>query len=195
MGMQLSSARRRLPTWSDRLPGGLFFDEAPHLIYLMQHFLGQLEVEGAWMTRAKDSGPTPERMEVRFQGARGRGYLTMWFDAPLSEWLLVLACTRSVLIVDLFRDLLGRLPPERAHNARDVLGASFVSTLQLWKGIGVSGARMLGRRLLYGHDLLIRRFLDAVVDEGPPPVTPEDGWRVVALMEEALRQSSQPVEA
>jgi predicted dehydrogenase len=36
MGIQLSSWRRRLPTWYGTLPGGLFFDEAPHLLYLMQ---------------------------------------------------------------------------------------------------------------------------------------------------------------
>ena len=38
--LQLSNPRRRLPDWYDDLPLGLFFDESPHLLYLLRHFAG-----------------------------------------------------------------------------------------------------------------------------------------------------------
>ena len=192
MGVQLSSWRRRLPVWLDDLQGGLFFDEAPHLLYLMRHFLGDLRVEQAWRTsEGKDSPLKTERMEVRLQGVQGAGYLTMWFGAPFSEWLFILFCSRAVLVLDLFRDILIYSPPEQAHNAGDILTSSARGTLQLWRRIGTSGMRYVCGRLFYGHDLLIKRFLDAVINGNEPPVSPRDGWEVVALMEEILRRSSQ----
>ena len=70
MGIQLSSWRRRLPTWFNGLPGGLFFDEAPHLLYLMRYALGDLSVESAWLD--SNDGPQPsERIEARLKGDRG----------------------------------------------------------------------------------------------------------------------------
>jgi predicted dehydrogenase len=192
MGIQLSSWRRRLPTWYGTLPGGLFFDEAPHLLYLMQRFLGHLEVEHAWQTTPKDQSQSlSERVEARLAGAYGAGYLTMWSGAPLSEWLFVLCCSRAVLVIDLFRDILVHLPPEKAHNASDVLGVTINGTSQAWRGVWSSGVRLIRRRQFYGHDRLVQAFLDSVVDGTPSPTTAQDGWQVVGIMESILHHASQ----
>ena len=191
MGVQLSSWRRRLPAWFDDLPGGLFFDEAPHLLYLMRYFLGDLSVEQAWRTGGSDGSPLRmERMEARLHGARGAGYLTMWFGAPFSEWVFILFCSRAVLVLDIFRDILVYLPPEKAHNARDVLRSSLQGTLKFLGGVGTSGLRSVRGQLFYGHDLLVEQFLDAVINSQDPPVSARDGWEVVALIEEVLRRTS-----
>lgn len=188
MGVQLSSWQRRLPSWRNDIPGGLFFDEAPHLLYLMQHFLGKLAVEQAW--HSGQERETSSRMEARLTGSRGEAYLTMWTGAPLSEWVFILFCSRSVLVFDLFRDILIHLPPEQAHNARDVLRTARTGTLQLWEGIGASGIRSARGKLFFGHDLLIRRFLDAVRRGEKSPVPPAHGWQVVALIEDILHKTS-----
>ena len=193
MGIQLSSWRRRLPTWFSSLPGGLFFDEAPHLLYLMRYALGDLSVESAWLG-SNDGPPRSERIEARLLGDRGNAYLTMWSGAPLSEWLLVLFCTRAVLVVDIFRDILINLPPEHGHGSRDVVGQVLRGTSQMWSGMWSSGMRLMRGTLLYGHDVLIRQFLDAVITGGPPPVTARDGYEVVALMEDILSRGHDRVE-
>jgi predicted dehydrogenase len=195
MGLQLSSSRRRLPTWFNDLPGGLFFDEAPHFLYLMRYFLGKLRVEQAWHTSGgRDLPPGTGRTEARLQGAHGDGYLIMWFGAPFSEWLFILFCSQAVLILDLFRDILVHLPPERAHQARDVLKMSLGGTLRFWRGISTSGIRATCGRLAYGHDRLIGQFLEAVSGGGKPPTQAQDGWQVVALMEEILRRSQEGIQ-
>lgn len=188
MGIQLSSWRRRLPAWFEDLPGGLFFDEAPHLLYLMQHFLGDLSLEKAWQTG--EAGDLSHRMEARLQSPQGTSYLTMWFGAPFSEWLLVLFCSRAVLVLDLFRDVLVHLPPEDGHNAIDVLKTSLRGTFRFWSGIGTSGLQSVRKQFLFGHDLLIKQFLDAVIDRKDPPVSTREGWEVIFLIEEMLGQSS-----
>ena len=190
MGVQMSSTRRRLPEWHARLPGGLFFDEAPHLLYLMRHFLGELEVEGAWSAKGggTNRGGATERIEARLQGELAPAYLVSWSAAPLSEWYLLLCCTRAVLAIDLFRDTLISLPPERAHNARDVVCSAAQRTIQLWAGIAATGVRTLSGRQFFGADELDRRFVDSVEGGSEPPVAAGDGRRVVDLIEQILRR-------
>ena len=190
MGVQMSSPRRRLPEWFDRLPGGLFFDEAPHLLYLMRNFVGEIEVQDAWSAGDPDTngrGPM-ERIEARLRGELAPAYLTSWFNAPLSEWYLLLCCARAVLAIDLFRDTLIWLPPERAHNARDVVASAARRTIQTWAGIASTGVRTLCGRQFFGVDELDRRFVDAVERGGEPPVTARDGSRVVGLIEQILHR-------
>ena len=188
MGVQMSSSRRRLPDWFARLPGGLFFDEAPHLLYLMQHFLGDVRVEDAWRAQTRGAGVGGDHIEARLRGGLASAYLTSWSGAPLSEWYLVLCCTEAVLAIDLFRDTLVSLPPERAHDARDVVASAARRTIQLWAGIASTGARTLRGRQFFGADELDRRFIDSVETGCDPPATARDGWRVVALIEEILRR-------
>lgn len=194
MGIQISSSRRRLPTWINDIPGGLFFDESPHLLYLMRHFLGDLEIQHAWHTiDPNNSSSETDRVEARLLGRHGSAYLTMWSGAPFSEWLFVLFCTQGVLVLDLFRDVLLHLPPEKGHNARDVLKQSMIGTIGLWHGIGASGAQAVRKQFLFGHDLLIQQFLDAVINGKESPVSARDGWRVVAHIEDILQYRDRPI--
>jgi predicted dehydrogenase len=190
-GVQLSSWRRRLPDWFDRLPGGLFFDESPHLIYLMREFLGELDVESAWTSSAGSDTSNPfEHTVAGLRGERADGLLTVWSGAPFSEWYLALICTNSVLVIDLFRDTLMELPAERGHNMRDVIGISLSGTLQHWAGTIGSGARILTGRGSYGHNRLIEQFVAAVQGRGDPPTTADDGWRTVQVIESVLGKAS-----
>lgn len=189
LGLQLSSYRRRLPAWYPDLPGGLAFDEAPHLLYLMQHFLGELTLEARW-----HQGPDAAHQitEAKLRGPRGGGYLNIWLGAPFSEWLFTLYCSRAVLVIDLFRDLLLVLPPETAHRGREVLAAAGWATARFWRGLVASGWRSLGGRLLFGHDCLVSAFIDAVFHGKPSPVAAADGWRVVALAEQIWGRPEAP---
>ena len=193
IGLQLSSPRRRLPSWYEDLPGGLFFDEAPHLLYLMRRFLGELTVEDAWHSQPTGSSDVFERREARLKGEHGEGQMSVWLGSPLSEWLLALICSRKVLVLDLFRDVLITLPGERAHDTRDVLRSAATGTWQLWKGMAETGMRRVGRRAFYGHDVLVQRFVDSVAGRERPPVGAEDGWKVVKLMEDILARSAEGV--
>jgi len=189
-GVQLSSWSRRLPTWYEDLPGGLFFDEAPHLLYLMRDFVGELDVVSAWRDqRNSPSGQPVERTEAQLVGERGDATLSMTTGAPLSEWYVGLICEKKILIIDLFRDILIDLPAETAHNRRDVVGVSLRTTLQHWGGTISSGLRVLGGKGDYGHGRLVSQFIDAVDGDASPPTTAEDGTRVVQLMESILAKA------
>jgi len=130
-----------------------------------------------------------DRVEARLQSDRGGADLSMSFRAPVSEWLLTVVGTRRVLVLDMFRDILVVHKPDGAHGTTDVLKSSLRAFWQGLAGFASSGALFSTGRLLYGHETLVRRFIDSIVEGAPLPVTPEEGRAVVQTMEAILEQA------
>lgn len=185
---------RGLPVWYQELPGGLFFDDAPHLIYLSQRFMGhELEVISARAeTNPASSMQSLKAVNVLFHGENILGNFTMVYNSPISEWLLIILGTKQLLVLDLFRDILIKLPSDGNHTGRDVLATSLRTMRQEFTGVFASGVLRAFKRLSWGHEILIRRFIDSVVSGTPPPVSATEGAQVIASMEEILRQANVP---
>lgn len=168
-GFQLSNPARALPDWYDELPLGLFYDESPHLIYLVRALAG-----AEFETRSVTVHPsnrglvnTPSQVDAQFSAGGVPVTLTMNFEAPVSEWQVALIGERSLAVVDLFRDIAVRIPNDRGHQSLDVLRTSASAGWHHWLGYLRSGPGHLRRRLLYGNDEVFRRFHDAA-SGGPP---------------------------
>jgi predicted dehydrogenase len=176
-GFQVSSPSRGLPSWYTELPYDLFFDEAPHLLYLMEHFIGQ---------------PKPRHVEPQFDdnqlqsltatlvGEDDRmGQLTMHFNAPFSEWYLFIIGTQEILIVDIFRDILYQFGHETSHSAKEVLMMSISAIYQITNGVIKSGVRLLQNDLYFGFNDLLNRYIRAIQHGTDLPISAEDGHRIL----------------
>lgn len=182
-GIQLSNPRRRLPAWHHALPGGLFTDEAPHLLYLLRRLLGRLElrqVDG----RVEDG--EVQAIEATFEHERLWATLSMDFRASVSEWQLLVVGDRATAALDVFRDILVVLPNDGSHRGREILRTTGRLVGGHLAGTAASGARLLARRLHYGNDEVVRRFLDGVDGDASAleGIRAEDGADVVAVLEE-----------
>src|SRR5579863_6729313 len=60
--VQLGNPRRRLPTWYEELPLGLFYDESPHLLYLLRRFAGDIRLARCLVTPGSGGLRTPARL-------------------------------------------------------------------------------------------------------------------------------------
>lgn len=184
-GMQLSAETRRLPTWYRNLPGGLMFDEAPHLIYTLNGILGgDLRLDHA--RGDIDGEGQPRTVELLVAGKTGRGNITMVFNAPVSEWHVLSSSSTGVVAMDLFRDISVRVAPDGAHGALDIARSSAMALGGHALGFAKAGARLVTRRQFWGHDVLIGQFVDAVVSGGQAPVTPEESLAVVDFTDSVL---------
>jgi predicted dehydrogenase len=190
MGIQVSSLRRRLPDWYANLPGGLLFDEVPHLVYLMHDFLGALEVDHV-RARWGTSSSEPLSAEVLLRGERGPGQITMVFDAPVSEWQMMITTSRGVVLLDLFRDICVRIRPDGVHGPLDILRTSAKGLSDHGAGFVGSGVRYVAGRQRWGHDVLIGRFVDAVLGRGPLPVSAEEALGVVRVVDRVVAELHQ----
>jgi predicted dehydrogenase len=182
LALQASSPHRRLPNWYPELRGGLFFDEAPHMVYLLDAFLGGMSLDHVW----SDGVGQFTSLGAVFVGDEVRGLLTMIFDAPITEWFLTIVCEKGVVVIDLFRDTEFVVPPDGSHGRFQVLRTSAYSLLGHGFGIVTTGARYISRRQFWGHELIIPDFLDAVRDGTAPTISGDDGARVVSKMIEIL---------
>ena len=190
LGLQLSNPRRRLPPWYPSLPGGLFYDEAPHLFYLVRSFLGERAIAGAQFVPSADPADrTPRLALIRFAASEDEpfGSLQMSFAAALSEWQLIVLCERATLVCDIFRDILVTLADDGRHTPRQILGTSLRASAGHWSGVLRSGLGFTRGRLDYGNDEVFTRFSTAIATGVPPEgITGQDGRAVVAAMHAAL---------
>jgi scyllo-inositol 2-dehydrogenase (NADP+) len=189
LALQLSSDRRRLPDWYRQLPGGLFLDESPHMIYTLQHFLGRLDLDGCRVIWNSESG-LPASIDVQLRGSRAAGQLTMLFEAPLSEWHVALVRREGAIDLDLFRDIVVSVKSDGKHRPMDILGTSLNAIGGHAAGFVRSGVRYAAHQQYWGHDEIIPRFVDAVLGKGPVPVDPAESLDVVRLTDEILKEFS-----
>lgn len=186
LGMQMSSDRRRLPAWYQDLPGGLLFDELPHFMYLLHHFLGDLQFEGVRAVTRPKEARHPTTVEIQVSSPSGDAQVIVLGDSPLSEWHLTLVAQDRVIGLDLFRDIPVQLTSDDEHGALDILKTSAKAVSGHVAGFVASGARLATGRMSWGHDELIRRFVAAVTRGAPPPVSLGQATRVVEVTDRII---------
>jgi predicted dehydrogenase len=186
---QLSNPNRRLPTWYDDLPLGLFYDESPHLLYLIRHFLPEpatLARATVVPARRAPGSRTPAQLTAQYD-APIPVTLTMNFEAPVSEWHVVLLGDDGLAAVDVFRDIATFVPNDELHHAPQVFRTSARATVAHWWGYLRSGPGHLRRTLRYGNDEVFRRFAWAVRSGQPPlGVSGDDALAVVRMQHDLL---------
>ena len=186
MGVQMSSLERRLPTWYAELPGGLLFDELPHMLYTLEHFLGELSLDDVRGTRRPDGHVG--NVEIQLRADDRLAQVVTVFDSPISEWHIGLISPGGVVDLDLFRDISVHIKPDHEHKAGDILRTSAKAMAEHGRGFVTSGVRLLGRRLYWGHDVIIRKFIDAVQGRGEVPIPAERSAAIVRLTDDVVAQ-------
>jgi predicted dehydrogenase len=186
MGLQLSSLKRRLPSWHASLPGGLLQDESPHLLYLLSHFCGwPLTLDHARATGPM-KGQIPSTVELLVRGPVCAGQITMSFDSAVSEWHVGIVTRSRVVGLDLFRDICTGIGPDGTHRASDIARTSARVVADHVAGFATSGANLALGRQFWGHDVLISRFVEACRAGGPSPVDPRVAMSIVTLTDRLL---------
>jgi predicted dehydrogenase len=161
--VQYGNPGRRLPEWYESLPLGLFYDESPHLLYLMRAVAGPLRLSRALSIKSLQGLETPARVDAWFEGAEGYPiHLSCNFESPVSEWHLIVFGEKRLGIVDVFRDIYLSLPNDGAHAARQVLTTSLAATFQHWLQHVTSGLPHLQGKLYYGNDDVFARFAASI---------------------------------
>jgi len=180
-GLQFSSSRRDLPSWYTDLPGGLFFDESPHHLYLVDAFIGGLDLVNATATESDGAGQPLDSVTATFEGTNARrGQLSIVYDAPLSEWFFVICGTERLAIVDIFRDTIVHVGQESEHSPREMLRTATSAIGQFGYGLVKSGVRTVQGEVSFGLETLLDQHLNAMESTATPPVAPEQGCEILS---------------
>ncbi|AFQ46665.1 Gfo/Idh/MocA family protein [Burkholderia cepacia] len=164
---QFGNPERRLPAWYEDLPLGLFYDESPHMFYLLRRLApGALALRHATVVPSSTGLETPCMITAHYQCNAQHGsipvMLNMNFESPVSEWQVIVCGERFMGIVDVFRDIYIRLPNDGAHTTATVLRTSLSATWQHWQQHFTSGIRHLRGMLFYGNDDVFAGFARSI---------------------------------
>ena len=77
--IQLGNPERRLPEWFEQLPLGLFYDESPHLLYLLRSVVGRMTLAKAVTAESQSGHATPDQIDA-------------WFEADGADYPITLSC-------------------------------------------------------------------------------------------------------
>jgi len=169
IAMQWGNPARRLPTWYDILPGGLFYDESPHLLYLVRHLApGALRLVSVDACTSTLGHRTPASIDATFRAESQAGEIPVTvscrFESPLSEWHVAVLGDNAVGIIDVFRNIYLHLPNDGVHRAPQVVRTSLTASWSHWWQHVLNGPKHLTGRMLYGNETVFSRFAEAIID-------------------------------
>lgn len=167
--VQFGNPKRRLPTWYEELPLGLFFDESPHLLYLLEAFIPRDLVRKNSLVFKGNEVNTPAYVNAIYEGHRYDGQkipieLSLRFNSPVSEWYLILFLENRLIVLDIFRDIFIQLPNDGNHDIVNILTSSLTSTFQHWWQHIPNGWDHIFGKMFYGNDHLFQIFYEIVRD-------------------------------
>jgi len=169
--------------WSHRLPGGRFSEMLAHPIYLLRHFIGEVEL-GEVLTSKVGDYPWVKSDELcaTFRAGKKLGRAYASFNAPRDAIFISLYGEEAIIKLDIINATMNLLP--RKNISR--LGKGFDSTrqaVQLVKSTAKNSVRIIFKRWLSGHEMYIKRFAESLMTDSKPPVTVEEGLAVVKILE------------
>jgi predicted dehydrogenase len=189
IAFQVTNMRRRLPRWYPSLPGGLFFDEAPHMIYIMRKFLGEFDHIRSEAVKAREPAPQPvDRVNSTFGAGEKIGILNMFFNGPRDEWNVSIIGSKALAHVDLFRDTMVLQGLGKTHSSFEVFFDTVNTIAQQIHQLASSSLRWGLGRLSFGQDELVNNFIDSIVYDVPTPMDAEEGKKTLEVIEKIVEQ-------
>lgn len=187
---QYSNEKRRLPVWYKDLPWGLFYDESPHLLYLLE-MIGGRQILQHSQVLFRSGISTPLLVESVLKGETGvPSLLSMNFSASLSEWFLIVHGSKRTGILDIFRDIYFSLPNDGKHTPDAILQTSWYAFFGHFRGVLKSGMKVLKRDYLCGNEEVVKIFIDAILGKRSlGAIDARNGLRINALQHEIIECS------
>lgn len=162
---QFGNQSRRLPSWYEKLPWGLFFDESPHLLYLIDKYAKGLTLVNAVKFDSTTGLNTPALVTANFKTKIGMPVsMYLNFEAPLSEWYLLIIGEDRLGIIDIFRDIYFSLPNDNVHKPLDIINTSRHAVLGHLRGTFLSGLRVINKKYLCGNERVVDIFADSILE-------------------------------
>jgi len=180
--------------WANKLPGGVFGESGPHVVYMTLAFINPIKEVSVTATKIlPEYAWSPfEDYRVTMVGDAGicsasMIYTTKQWAAGLEIW-----GTDGTLRVDLESQTLTRVRREALNVLR--VGASAVSEAAQILVSGIStGIDRLAQRYTQTHQELLKAYIAAILENKPSPVGPEEGResiRVMNMIVDAIHRSA-----
>jgi len=167
--------------WANRLPGGVFGESGPHIIYMTLAFINPVQTISVNAMKLMSYPWSPfEDYRIDLIGEKAASSVTM--NYATKQWMAraEILGDNATLMVDLEAMSLVKYRREGLKPAQ--IGMSILSESgQLLKNLAVNGFRYAAGSLRSTHDFIIDGFADSIINGTESPVPAEEGRESVRI--------------
>lgn len=181
--------------WAYNMPGSLYQNFISHPISLLMDVMGDAAIQGvhAKYQRVVPHQPTDE-LKVTFANEQTLGLLNMSMAVSPRYLFVNVYGTGGTLKIDLLnKTVFVDKPMTKLPRVigRSVMAFKYAKTL-FGAAVRNTFAGVFGRYNMYqGNETLIRLFYKSILDDRPPPISPEEGLRSMEIMDEIWEKLAQ----
>lgn len=172
--------------WIHELPGGLIGETAPHAVYESLAFLNQVRDVEICAKNFLDHPWAPfDEFRIELEGEKAVSSITVSYASNRRATSIDLLGTEGAMHLDLLSMLLIHQGKNQSMKPIPLARYSLGIASQVIAGIAQNAFSVLttGKGKFFGHDVIIERFVDSILNNSQPPVTGEEGKETVKVME------------
>jgi len=174
--------------WCHKFPGGRFSEMLAHPIYLIRHFLGEPKASDVSVSKIGDyPWMKSDELCATFEARKGLGRAYASFNASRDTIFINLYGREAILKVDVVNATINMLPKReisRFNRGFDALRQASQLTKSTMKNV----AKIAFGHWLSGHERYIEFFAENLMSDGEPPITAEDGYKTVKVLEDTCKR-------
>jgi predicted dehydrogenase len=168
--------------WAHKLPGGVFGESGPHVVYMTLAFINPVR-EVAVQARKLLDYPWSQYEDYRIELVGDRAVSSVVMAYTSNQWMATVDILGSTggMLLDLQGQSLVRYN-RPALTPTGIARSMMNNAFQAMAGTAANGVRYLTGRLKSTHDIIVERFVESILGNGPTPVSAEEGREAVRVM-------------
>ena len=178
--------------WVHKLPGGLIGETGPHVVYMSLAFLNKVNIVDIYAKNFLEHPWAPfDEFRIELEGENGLSSILMSYSSNRRNCYVDILGTEGALHLDLNSMLLIHQGKRDSLKPVDLGRYSLGVAFQIIKGVAANAFKVSTRSAKLGHDVIIERSVDSILNDQQPPVTGEEGretTRVMKMIVERLQE-------
>lgn len=170
--------------WIHKLPGGLIGETGPHPVYMSQAFIGKVKNVDIYAKNFLEHPWAPfDEFRIELEGEKAISSIAISYTGNQRNVYIDILGTEGILQLDLSSMLLTCYG--RKVSSRPIPFARYLGSIssQIVGGVAANAFKLMAGKLKSGHDTIIERFVDSILNNHHPPVTGEEGRETTRVME------------
>jgi len=170
--------------WIHNLPGGLIGETGPHVVYLSLAFLNSVKAVDVYAKKfLEHPWASFDEFRIELEGENALSSIGISYASNRQVVYVDIYGTEGVLHLDIQNMLLIRHGAKESTRHTDRARYSLSSAFQIIGGVVANAFTVLSGQVKLGHDIVIERFVDSILNDHQPPVTGEEGRETTRVME------------
>lgn len=174
--------------WVHQLPGGRFSETMVHPIYVLQGFLGDIKIASLEVAKVGDyAWMQNDELFATFRAGEKLGGAYISYNASRNSIFVKVFGRNGTIKLDIIAATLNVLPGVNMNRPNKVIDP-LRQALQLASSASKNAVRILSRHWPDGHEICIRLFAESLAKGEDPPVTVQEGYQAVRVLEDVYRR-------